>query len=395
MKRILFLCLALIPLAGVAQFLDEGQWRGVIHYEQIDVPFSFKISNNSAQQILTLVNGDEHNIQGELRFENDSIIIPLGVFDAELRAAFKSNSMHGFWKKGYKDNHIPFSAEYDQPVFPTSSTDLSLRERWAIELRQSEFNIYPGVALLEQNESHVSGTILTETSDLRYFEGALIGDSLVMTSFDGAHAFLFTGSKKGNQWEGVMHLDNNYSEKWTAIPDPDATLTDPWELIKVEPHKYRPFFDILAAADDRNINESDYFNKVLVIQLFGTWCPNSLDQTNYLNDWYRTDKPDGVEVLAIAFEPYEKQRSKQRISEYKAHLNLPYEVMLGGGLSKGQAAVAFPFMNKIEAFPTLVILDKLGYVRYVHSYFNGPATGKLYEEFKRSFESKIESLVNE
>ena len=70
-------------------------------------------------------------------------------------------------------------------------------------------------------------------------------------------------------------------------------------------------------------------------------------------------------------------------------------MVLGGRLSKTGAAMPFPFMERIEAFPTLVILDKSGYVRYVHSYFNGPATGEYYQAFDQRFNEIVDSLLAE
>ena len=74
---------------------------------------------------------------------------------------------------------------------------------------------------------------------------------------------------------------------------------------------------------------------------------------------------------------------------------IEYDLILGGRLSKTGAATPFPFMNRIEAFPTLVILDKQGYVRYVHSYFNGPATGEYYRSFDQRFNEIVDLLVAE
>ena len=53
------------------------------------------------------------------------------------------------------------------------------------------------------------------------------------------------------------------------------------------------------------------------------------------------------------------------------------------------------FINKIEAFPTLIILDKKGNARYMHTYFQGPATGQGYVDFDIRFKAIIKELLNE
>jgi hypothetical protein len=52
-------------------------------------------------------------------------------------------------------------------------------------------------------------------------------------------------------------------------------------------------------------------------------------------------------------------------------------------------------MDRVQAFPTLIFLDKNAEVRKVHSYFTGPATGIYYQNFKQEFEKIIMQLLAE
>ena len=112
--------------------------------------------------------------------------------------------------------------------------------------------------------------------------------------------------------------------------------------------------------------------------------------------WYNKNQEKNVAILASSYEAnYSQEYGLSRLEDYREMNEIPYDLVLGGRLSKTAAAMPFPFMNRIEAFPTLVILDKAGYVRYVHSYFNGPATGDYYQSFDARFSEIIESLLNE
>jgi thiol-disulfide isomerase/thioredoxin len=243
----------------------------------------------------------------------------------------------------------------------------------------------------------VTGTILTGVSDYRYFEGILDGDSIKVSSFDGAHAFMILGKKVDGKWSGKMIYDDNYSEPWIAIANPNAALPDPFEVEKPEAGVHKPYYDLLSAGSGKDaIDESKYEGKVLIIQLFGTWCPNSHDETEYLVDWYRKNKDRGVSILASSYEAnYSQEYGLKRLEDYRRMNNIQYDLVLGGRLSKTSAAMPFPFMDQIKAFPTLVIVDKQGYIRYVHSYFNGPATGSLYKAFDKRFNEIIEQLLLE
>ena len=391
-----------ILLASIAegQYLKPGKWRGVIHYSQQDVPFTFEVSYPAGSDPqITLINGKERRVIDQVSWENDSLSIPLSPFDVEIKTSVTAMTMSGRYVKYYRNSSFPFTAEYGLPrlMKKTIKTSSKVEERWDMTFEEGTQNESKGVGIFQQVGEVIYGTVMTKTSDYRYFEGIMDGDSIKLSSFDGAHAFMILGKKTDDKWSGELVFDDGYNEKWIATPDPEAEIENPFEIVKLNEGEHKPYFDLLGAGSRRDaIDPSEYEGKVLIIQLFGTWCPNSLDQTNYLVDWYENEKPDEVEILASSYEAnYSQDYGLRRIEEYRAANDIPYEIVLGGRLSKTAAAMSFPFMKRIEAFPTLVILDRQGYARYVHSYFNGPATGPYYNEFDQRFNEIIKELVSE
>jgi len=374
-------------------------WIGEMKYGDVGVPFFFQLIElpESGTWELTLINGDERIVLLTSEKQGDSLFVPLRPFDALLRFKLSPNLIAGHWEKPYRNMRVAFMAKPGNIRIATSQEPYSqLENRWAVTMKPDTPDAYPGIVLLNQKGNAVTGTVMTEVGDFRYFEGVVDGDSLRMSSFDGSHAFYMIGKRNAAGWSGEFYFDPTYSEKWSAVPDEQMELRDPFDFVQIEGDKLVPYYDILAAGSGRNvIDPADYAGKVLIIQLFGTWCPNSLDETNFLLEWYPT-RPKGVELLAVTFEPnFLKEYGEKRIAEYKDFLEIPYEVYFGGRMNKQQAAIAFPFMDKIEAFPTLVIIDKLGNARYIHSYFNGPATGAYYEAFKAQFDERINGLLRE
>lgn len=232
----------------------------------------------------------------------------------------------------------------------------------------------------------------------RFFEGKVEGNTLEMSVFDGVHAFLLIGTfdERDNTWSGDLILDDGYSRPFTATPDDKAELQDPFEVIDLSNRKVKPDLDKLAVLGEQIVDPEQYEGKVLIIQLMGTWCSNSQDQTRYLTQWIAEHPDNQVEILAVNYEAnYSEEYGLNRIETYKQRLNIPYNIILGGPLSKTRAAGPFSFMDEIMAFPTLVFVDKQGYARYVHSYFTGPATGEYYEEFDRRFNAIVNELSAE
>ncbi|MEP0986847.1 TlpA disulfide reductase family protein [Ekhidna sp.] len=400
MKSILVSLLVFFTFQASAQIIKPGQWQGIVHYSGAQVPFTIEIGYPFGEvPEIIFVNGTERRVVQNATIEGDSIFIPLDPFDVEIRAKYSAMNLTGLYIKYYRDQRIPFTAAYGKPRMTKRSVrpTAPIEDRWKITFSPESSDISKGVGLFKQRGNVVTGTIMTQVSDYRYFEGILDGDSMKLTCFDGAHAFAFYGKKSESGWQGQMIYGDGYSEEWNAVYDENAQLTDPFEMVQVETGSQKPYYDLLGAGQGKDaIDPTKYEGKVLIIQLFGTWCPNSHDQTKYLVNWYNKNKDRAVAILGSSFEAnYSQEYGLERLGQYREMNDIPYDLVLGGRLSKTGAAMPFAFIQRIEAFPTLVILDKQGYVRHVHSYFNGPATGEYYQAFDRRFNEIIESLLSE
>ena len=401
MKSLLTSYLIFVVIFSQGQILKAGMWTGQIAYDSIQVPITFEIVSMGGEvPEIIFINGQERITIKNAEISGDSLFIPIDPFDVSIQAQFGAMSITGEYVKNYRDDRMLFTARYGGVRFLKKSTKQNVRieDRWKMTFSPNTPNMSDGVGLFKQMGDRVTGTVISETSDYRYFDGILDDDSIKLSSFDGAHAFMILGKRNGlNEWEGRIIFDNNYEELWTAVYDAEAELTDPFELVKIEQDTHKPYYDLLGAGTGANaIDPLEYEGKVLIIQVFGTWCPNSLDQTKYLVGWYNKNKDRDVSILASSYEAnYSKEYGSKRLEDYKRLNKIPYDMVLGGRLSKTGAAMPFPFINKIKAFPTLVIVDKNGYARYVHSYFNGPATGSYYKEFDVRFNEIMDELLAE
>ncbi len=394
-----FLLLCIVYVEG--QTLKPGKWTGEIAYTKHNVPFQFEVipTGEEIPEII-FVNGRERRSVKNATIKGDSIFIPLDPFDVTIKAKFGAMSLTGVYIKHYRNASMPLKARFGGVRFAKKSTRNSARieEKWKMTFSPNSSSMSDGVGLFKQIGDRVTGTVISETSDYRYFDGIIDGDSIKLSSFDGAHAFMILGKKTAaKKWEGEIVFDRNYTESWIAEFDPNAEITDPFEIVKIDEGTHKPYYDLLGAGSGKNsIDPSKYDGKVLLVQLFGTWCPNSHDQTRYLVNWYNKNSDKEVEILASSYEAnYSQDYGLQRLAQYKEVNSIPYDLVLGGRLSKTGAAMSLPFTDRIKAFPTLVFVDKKGYVRYVHSYFNGPATGEYYDAFDERFNQIVDELLAE
>ena len=386
--------------------LREGPWRAVLAAQGQQVPFLFVVDKDSAgRPIVTLRNGEEKLRLNEVTTAGDSTVVRLGAFDAALvlRPA-GDTGLKGAWVKydAKGPYRVPLTATLggQQRFLPTDNARAAdFGGTWRVTFQDAD-HAYPAVGVFEQRGNELTGTFLTNTGDYRYLAGQAEGDSLKLSTFDGSHGFLFTA---GYQPDGTLRGDF-YSgltghETWTAIRDDSAHLPDPDGLAAMKPGEQQLKFSFPSIADKSTvISPADpaYRGKVVVVQILGSWCPNCMDETNFLAPWYEKNKGRGVEVIGLGYERSpDYAPAAERLRKMKERLNVGYAVAVAGTSTAAEASKSLPQLSKVLAFPTTIFLDRQGNVRKIHTGFSGPGTGQYYEREKEAFNQTIDKLLAE
>jgi len=79
----------------------------------------------------------------------------------------------------------------------------------------------------------------------------------------------------------------------------------------------------------------------------------------------------------------------------KRDMDIPYDLYLGGIVSKKVASEMFSMLNEVISFPTSIVIDKKGEIRRVHTGFYGPGTGDVYHAYTKEMHGFISSLIEE
>jgi thiol-disulfide isomerase/thioredoxin len=414
MKKIIFFVIFLNSIACSGQStpasVKPGIYRAFLKTRGGELPFGLDIqptAGDSKGYTVFVLNGNERLPMDPSTVQDDSIRIPMALFESELVAKIEDNTLRGVWRRrrvGQQVQSLPFEAThgltYRFKVSDKPATS-NLSGKWATELgsKTGKVDTVNAVGVFDQKGNHLAGTFLTPTGDYRYLDGNIDGDSLFLSCFDGSHVYLFkakhnpaTKTLTGGLWAGVSGY-----ESWAARFDPKADLPDPAKLTYLKPESKtlnvtfpEPNGKIVSLTDPR------FKDKVTIVQILGTWCPNCMDETNFLSPWYKRNKQRGIEVLGLAFERSpEMAVSGPKIERMKQRFKIDYPIALAGTNDKAQASKALPDLNAVVAFPTTIIIDKKGKVRHIHTGFSGPGTGKYYDQYVDEFNRLIDKLVSE
>lgn len=408
----LFLAITFLPIRAMGGDFYQGMWRAELDLGKEVLPFNLEIYGglNSMRALqMTIINGDEFIKVDEIAVRDDGFIeARLPVFNSSLVFKQKEDRLEGHWINYAKsaDYKLPFTAQAglkERFIVESLPPAADLSGRWEVTFSPDTDDSYPAVGEFKQIGNHVSATFITETGDYRYLEGILNGNKLKLSTFDGAHAFLFIADlsaleseKEVKTLKGIFYSGSHWEEPWIAHENAKATLKDPNELTFLKDGFANIEFSF-PDEQDKMISFSDkkFRGKVVIVQVLGTWCPNCMDETRLYTQLYNRYCDEGLEIVGLAFEATEdKAEAWTRLSRYKEQLGIEYDLLYSGKASKGVASEALPMLNRIISFPTSIILDRDGIVRKIHTGFYGPATSE-YATYTKDFEKYLVGLLSQ
>jgi thiol-disulfide isomerase/thioredoxin len=410
MKFRLIIVAALITTISIVKEanaqLKSGTWRGALQTSAgIALPFNFIVTDTAGKQEIAIINGDERFKVTDIKAVADSVFIHMPLFDSEFKLRLAGDSLAGSWIKhgATKDAVMPFVAKPnttwrffenpEQPAFNVSG-------RWAATFGDGD-DKEQLVGEFKQKGARLTGTFLSTTGDCRFLEGTVAGNKFYLSCFDGGHAYIFTATltnantlAEGKQYSGFSGLGG-----WHAKKDANAMLPDAYSLTALKPGFTKIDFKF-KDIDGKPVSLSDarFKNKVVIVQILGSWCPNCMDETNYFTSgYYAKYHPKGVEIIGLSYErTTDFARSQRTLQQLKTHFNVPYPLLITGFTpGNGDPEKSLPMLADFKGFPTTIIIDKKGEVRKIHTGFSGPGTGSYYKDFTDEFEKLTEDLLGE
>jgi peroxiredoxin len=121
----------------------------------------------------------------------------------------------------------------------------------------------------------------------------------------------------------------------------------------------------LKSVEGKEINLSDYYGKVVVVNFWTTWCTYCQEEMEELINFSSEMKSSHVELLGVNVTSSEK--GEQAVVQFVNGLDLPFHVGLD---IKGEVSK----MYQIIGIPTTFIIDREGIVR---KKILGPITAEM------------------
>lgn len=110
--------------------------------------------------------------------------------------------------------------------------------------------------------------------------------------------------------------------------------------------------------------------KVVLVDIWGAWCPGCHLQQPHLVRWYETYAASGLEIVAIDFEmllPDTGEERAERLRRYAKENGIAYTMLDGGYLQ--DAETALNDLRNIGGYPITIFIGRDGVVRAVEAGF--------------------------
>lgn len=412
MKPKIFLLLSFM-ISVMTQAQTEA-WKMKFHLnDSVDAVFDVLVEHGENTMGMTIENGGESiYLQSTEGQEYPGFLFPYFETKIEWNPADKGDMAWKGWfiKKGGKP--VNFDAERQPYVRAEEETmpkllmqDKVIEKRQKVVFEPGTPDAYNAIGLYQLNsDGTCTGTFLTETGDYRFLKGNWDNQHIQMQCLDGAHLFCFTADvahEEGSFYNGRFYSGNTYSEKWEGEDDQTFELRHAEELVKLKSGIEGEVFTFCAMDLQGNMKTfgfEDWKGHLSIIQLMGTWCPNCTDEGKVMAAMHKKYASKGLQIIPVAFERLDDIAENRRvIQKQMAQLNCGYEAYVGRAEGKGKdrAQNVFPQLEKVMAFPTLIVINSEGKVVHIHTGFNGPATGKYHTKEVLQLEKMIEQGLKE
>ncbi len=401
---VLIMVLFCVRVSAQNQTIHTGKWRGVFAVVNGKVPFQLDISVDKGAYTAIAINGSRRDTF-ELRYiGSDSVLISLNSFEAALFAKIVNPGLiEGAYQtpdRGAPAMRIPFRLVYGEDYRfnapdQRSPAKANISGKWRLRIT-SQDGVQDRVAVWQQSGSELQGIILSVTGDSRELQGEVDGDRFYLSGFTGSSPVLVTGRV---QDDGKMTGEIGTLTKTTfeAVRDDKAVLPDAHALTFLKPGRDRLHLNLPDLSGKLvSLDDPKYTGKVVIVEIMGSWCPNCMDQIEFLSPWFNLNKHRGVEVIAVAFEARDDvEYARRMLTRLSNRYNIRYDILFGGKADNRVVADRFDDLSTFLAFPTTIIIGRDGKVRDIHTGFSGKGTGVFYDQYVKKFTQDLDRYLAE
>lgn len=390
-----------------------GLWRGtIITNSGEEVAFTLEVKREGSEIVGTLVNGDDRTVSTGGSFEGDTLKLRYDFYDAEMTAVIVGDELGGGFTRQWGKKTLPRKLCAERVIGsgdaaraasnPSTSSNASsdISGEWVMRVGE-EPKVSFWRAAFKQQGSGAKGTIIPVSGDWGEMTGSFENNQLTLNRFDGINCRVFKatltpqGALEGFVDFGLLDPKRKVvAERLTPENKSSVTsLPDPSNYTRMK-NAAEPFRFSFPDPDGKTVSSTDerFKNKVVIVTITGSWCPNCYDEAPVLQEFYDRYHDRGLEVVALSFEyTGDAARDIRQVRAFAKRLGVKYPILYAGGIEDAEKKLSQ--LDNFGAYPTAIYIGRDGLVKHIHAGFEGKATGERFTRLKAEMKALIEDLL--
>jgi thiol-disulfide isomerase/thioredoxin len=386
--------LLLLPFLAYGENLT-GLWDATVITDGVHVPFRMKLlqKGNSAQG--TLYDGNIEYKSDAGKFEGGKLHLHWNITNADLDATLEGKELKGKYVTRRSHTKLLVKEVIAKRAAPTmeNAKAVSIAGRWTLKSDDGDRKKIWSITI-QQKGTEIAGAIERLDGDSGTLTGTITDRKFVMSHFSGIRPAVLSGEVEP---DGSLKLMFNETQPMTGLREETAVASgvkplDPTKFTKVKSPD-EPFPFAFPDVEGKLVSNTDerFKNKVVLVNITGSWCPNCNDDAPVLDALYKKYKAEGLEVVGLSFESGDLDYDRDRVKEFIRRNHVTYPILIAGTVDN--IATQLPFVVNFGGYPTTFFLNRSGKVDLIHDGFSGPGTGQEYIRLKAEIEAEVKKLL--
>ena len=392
---------SLLPAQEIA-----GRWDGSAKVsDTLTVPVHLDLSGSGNHVEGIFLNGPQRAVSTEGQITGNTLTLKYAQFNLTFVATLQDGVLKGIYAVPDRFAY-PVVLKPHEPSDPVGEQAPIMQGVWIIPtesakgehalrliVNQYGANAYATILRVDGDTGVLAGTyhngkfVLSHFGDVRasILEITPVPDGTLVLTLYGTHTH---AGKDGEPAKLIAYREADAKARKLPLPDDFSTHTSIRDTAQ-------PFRFSFPDLNGRLISNTDaqFKNKVVLLNVTGSWCPNCHDEAPYLAELYRRYHARGLEIVALDFEEPEQIHSLLRLRSFIKKYGVGYTYLVAG--EPKEVHDKLPQAENLNAWPTTFFVGRDGLVHFVETGFTSQGSGEIDHDVRTKYVSNIENLLAE
>lgn len=418
-KRLAVLTLLASPFVFAATLLHaaspspvDGLWEGTATVRGHQVPIRLQIEGPPSALHAALLNGAERAAASAATLQDGKLLLSFNYYARSLEATLSGDQLTGTFgltsTSPKAAPRVPVTL-HRAASSTTATAGPDIHGDWEIAVSSSKgesaWQLRVEPAAKNAAPAAVQAVIQRIDGDTGSLYGAWDGQQYLLSHFTAAGPALYSVVP---QSDGTLLVSNllasdaqkTQAQNLVARRPTDArkqNLAAPTESTEQTRIKdpSAPFTFSFPDVAGKQVSNTDpeFRNKVVIVAIGGSWCPNCHDEAPFLESLYKQFHSKGLQIVNLSFEEEDQLKDPTRLRAFIQRYGITYPVLVAG--TPDQLNEKITQADQLNCWPTSFILGRDGRVREIHAGFAGPANPPAHKALEHEVTTLVEKLLAE